>query len=188
MNPTARITWRKRNAGFTLIELILVMSLLMIVLSVSAPSLSRFFRGRSLDAEARRFLALTHYGQSRAVAEGAPMILWLDVQQGRYGMQTESSYAEDDRYSVKFNLDQEIRMEVPILSKLTVGRPKQPLPGVASTIPYIRFTPDGYIDEGSPNQVWFRERQHEDSIVAVGQAETFLHYEIQTNLVTYVRR
>src|SRR5437773_775638 len=45
--------------AFTLVELILVMALLGIVLAVSAPSLSNFFHGRTLDSEARRLMALT---------------------------------------------------------------------------------------------------------------------------------
>ncbi len=63
--------------AFTLIELILVMAMLAIVISVALPSLKGFFRGRNLDSEARRFLSLTRYGQSRAVSEGVPMVLWI---------------------------------------------------------------------------------------------------------------
>ena len=69
---------RPSNA-FTLIELILVMAMLLIVLGIAFPSLKRFFRGRNLDSEARRFLSLTQYGQSRAVSEGFPMVLWIDA-------------------------------------------------------------------------------------------------------------
>src|SRR5512143_2179039 len=67
--------------AFTLIELILVMALLTIVISLTAPKLSRFFHGRTLDSEARRLLALTRSGQSRAVSEGLPMDLWVDAKQ-----------------------------------------------------------------------------------------------------------
>ena len=45
--------------GFTLIELVLVMTLLIVVISFSAPSLGKFFRGRALDGEARRLLSLS---------------------------------------------------------------------------------------------------------------------------------
>ena len=55
------------------------MALLTIVISLTAPSLSRFFHGRTLDSEARRLLALTRSGQSRAVSEGMPMDLWVDA-------------------------------------------------------------------------------------------------------------
>src|SRR5213080_192627 len=59
-----------RGRAFTLIELILVMALLSIVLAVSAPALSSFFRGRNIDAEGRRLVSLIRYGQGRAVSEG----------------------------------------------------------------------------------------------------------------------
>src|SRR6266571_2701739 len=95
--------------AFTLIELILVMTVLTIAVSVTAPALAHFFRGRSLDSEARRLLALTHLGQSRAVSEGLPMDLWLDAQQGAYGLEAESSYEENDRKAVDFNLDRDMQ-------------------------------------------------------------------------------
>jgi prepilin-type N-terminal cleavage/methylation domain-containing protein len=94
------MTQRPSNQAFTLIELILVMTLLVIVLGVSAPSLSRFFRGRTLDSETKRFLALTRYGQSRAVSEGVPVVLWIDSKQGEYGLQADASYVEEDKYYI----------------------------------------------------------------------------------------
>src|SRR5207253_10956500 len=45
------------RSGFTLIELILVMTILTIAVSLTAPALANFFRGRTLDSEARRLLA-----------------------------------------------------------------------------------------------------------------------------------
>src|SRR5437763_109192 len=70
------------GGAFTLIELVLVMTILLIVFSVALPSLKGFFRGRNLDSEARRFLSLTRYGQSRAVSEGVSMVLWMDTRRG----------------------------------------------------------------------------------------------------------
>ena len=52
--------------GFTLIELVVVMTLLVTVIALASPSLAGFFRGRALDAEARRMMSLTRLGQSRA--------------------------------------------------------------------------------------------------------------------------
>ncbi len=68
-NRRTRSNEPDRARAFTLIELILVMALLLIVIGVALPSLKRFFHGRNLDSEARRFLSLTRYGQSRAVSE-----------------------------------------------------------------------------------------------------------------------
>ncbi len=41
------------QVAFTLIELIMVMTLLVVVVAVAAPSLAGFFRGRAVNAEAR---------------------------------------------------------------------------------------------------------------------------------------
>jgi Tfp pilus assembly protein FimT len=51
-----------------LVELILVMVLLVVAISIAAPKMSSFVRGRALDSEARRILAIAHEGQSRAVS------------------------------------------------------------------------------------------------------------------------
>src|SRR5438270_8363826 len=78
-NSRVRSNEQRRARAFTLVELILVMTLLLIVMCVALPSLKGFFRGRNLDSEARRFLSLARYGQSRAVSEGVPMVLWIDA-------------------------------------------------------------------------------------------------------------
>src|SRR6266699_3774640 len=101
----------RRDSAFTLIELVLVMAMLMIVISVAFPSLKGFFRGRNLDSEARRFLSLTQYGQSRAVSEGVPMVLWIDARQKTYGLQAQTGYADNDTNAVQFTLDRDLQVE-----------------------------------------------------------------------------
>src|SRR2546428_13536645 len=101
-----------RASAFTLIELILVMAMLAIVISVALPSLKGFFRGRSLDSEARRFLSLTRYGQSRAVSEGVPMELWIDTRRGAYGLQQQAGYTDGDSNAVAFAVEEDVRIEV----------------------------------------------------------------------------
>ena len=175
-----------RGRGFTLIELILVMAVLTIVLSVGAPALARFFRGRTLDSEARRFLSLTRYGQSRAVSEGVPMVLWIDAKQGLYGLEAEAGYLDDDRKAVEFLLHEDLLVEVeqaevrPLASQW--NRPTRR----ADSLPEIRFTPDGFIGETSPDAVLIREG--EERAVWVAQSRNRLHYEIQTNHLHYARR
>jgi type IV fimbrial biogenesis protein FimT len=65
--------------AFTLIELILVLALLVIITSIAVPTMSRFIRGRALDSESERLMALTHVAQSRAVSEGMPVMLWINA-------------------------------------------------------------------------------------------------------------
>src|SRR6266404_5112384 len=81
----------QRSTAFTLIELIVVMTLLVVVIGIALPTLGNFFRGRTLDSEARRLLALTRQGQSRAVSEGLPVLLWVDAQQGTCGSKWSTS-------------------------------------------------------------------------------------------------
>src|SRR5215475_9012956 len=102
----------KSEAGFTLIELILVMTVLTIAVSLTAPALANFFRGRTLDSEARKLLALTRLGQSRAASEGVPMQLWLDAVGGKYGLEAEPSYEENDPKAVEVSVDSGLQLEV----------------------------------------------------------------------------
>jgi type II secretion system protein H len=166
--------------AFTLIELILVMALLVIVIAVAAPSLSRFMRGRTLDSEARRFVSLTRYGQSRAVSEGVPVVLWINTRQGSYGLRQEAGYTEQDAKAVDFLLDKDLRLEV-------AGLPAQlgPLAQVRATrqsdpnSPMLRFPPDGFIDETSPQSVVIRDQRGES--IWITQSRNRLNYEIHTN-------
>src|ERR1051326_6031212 len=75
----------RATRAFTLIELILVIAILIIAVAIAAPVLASFFRAGTLDSEARRLLALSRQGQSRAVSEGIPMDLWLDPQRRASG-------------------------------------------------------------------------------------------------------
>jgi prepilin-type N-terminal cleavage/methylation domain-containing protein len=162
--------------GFTLLELILVMALLLIVLGVSAPQLQNFFRGRNLDSEARRFLSLTVYGQSRAITEGVPMLLWVDVRQRTYGLRAASGYMDPDPKALEFALDQNLRMEVPAI----VGTPGVQVnisDRIVGNLPTIRFTPDGFISESSPPRVFIL--QGDRDIIAAVESTNRLRYELQ---------
>lgn len=85
----------RRAGAFTLVELILIMALLVIAVSLVMPTLSKFFGGRALDSEVKRFMALMHYGQTRAVADGVPMVLWIDPTHESYGLRQDSSFGND---------------------------------------------------------------------------------------------
>ena len=170
---------KTRPAAFTLIELVLVMAMLLIVLAVAAPSLSRFFRGRTLDSEARRFVSLTRYGQSRAVSEGVPMLLWIDPKQSAYGLEEETGYTAVDGKAVDFAIGKDLIVEVADLpsqaATAQVGRAAQSNPNK----PTIRFLPDGFISETSPRSVLIRENAGET--IWITQSRNRLNYEIQAH-------
>src|SRR4029077_7897384 len=135
--------------AFTLIELILVLALLAVLASLATPTLSRFFRGRTLEYEARQLLSLTHAGQRRWVAAGLPMVLWIDAHQRAYGLQEEGTLqngnAQDlDPKAESFGLDDNVHLETGTATPVAIN---------GQSLPAIRFLPDGTVDEESPTSL-----------------------------------
>jgi type II secretion system protein H len=179
--------------AFTLIELLLVMALLLIVLAVSFPSLRGFFRGRHLDHEARRFLSLTRYAQSRAVSEGYPMVLWIDAKQRAYGMQAQTGYLDEDDKSVEYEIHETLELEVtrPLLVRVTATQRNESA-SVAGSLPTIRFTPDGFYTDSSLERIVIRQgsetKDRDEDEVVIAKSENRLGYEIQTSNEQITRR
>lgn len=185
-----RLTHRPCTA-FTLIELILVMAILIMMVSLSAPTLSHFFRGRALDSEARRMLALMRNGQNRAVSEGVPMDFWVDADQGRFGLEAERSYETEDPKAVDLPLDSGLQVEV--VGRASAAPVAAPALGPGQTVstisvskvalahpklPTIRFLPDGSISDTSPEVLCLKSR--EGTSLWLAQTHTRLTYEIRT--------
>lgn len=192
-SPALRRGWARLTA-FTLIELILVMGMLSIVLALAAPALARFFRGRGLDAEARRFVALVRHGQSRAVFEGVPMRLWIDPEQRAYGLEAEPGYLEEgDEKAVVFNLNDQVAVEVEE-SRLPLTASPWPQASVAWLVtdrrPMVRFGPDGFISETSPEFIVFRQVRdgEEQDAVWIGRTRNRLSYEVHPMPPSWARR
>src|SRR5258708_24760112 len=98
--------------AFTLIELILVLTLMAILASFIAPSVTNFVNGRALDSEARRLLSLTRAAQSRAVGEGMAMVVWLDATKGAYGLEQEATSQNSDPKAQDFTVDEHVQLQV----------------------------------------------------------------------------
>ncbi len=174
------------QAGFTLIELLLVMTIMVAGLAIVAPSLSNFFRGRTLDAEARRLLALSHSGKERAVSEGVPMLLWVDVQDGTYGLKADPSWGQNDPKAESFQLDKDLKMQVlkPQVVKPLSSRGQGATPQTASTrnsssLPEIRFLPDGTVDDSSPAALRLEDRN--GSPIFLAESANRMAYELRTD-------
>ncbi|HEY0455778.1 MAG TPA: GspH/FimT family pseudopilin [Verrucomicrobiae bacterium] len=166
--------------AFTLLELILVMAILLIVVGAAAPALSSFFRGRVLDSEGRRFVALTRHAQERAVAEGIPMVLWIDKAQRAYGLRQEMGYSEQDTKAVQLLMDRDITIEVTdvpqVIGALNQARQTQLL---TPNLPMLRFQPDGFVDETSPQTVVLRQAAGDRLWITKSRSQ--MNYEVQTN-------
>jgi type II secretion system protein H len=170
--------------GFSLIELLLVLALLSIVISITLPSLSNFFRGRTLDAEARRLLSLTRYGQSRAVSEGIPMVLWVDPENRAYGLEQEPGWDDTDAKSVNLKLDDNLKVEV---IRTNVVKPlsamASPLTSAGNidtrqNLPSIRFLPDGSIAESSLPRIHLMEK--DGASLWLSRSQNRMSYEIRS--------
>jgi Tfp pilus assembly protein FimT len=122
--------------------MILVLALLVIVTSLAAPAMARFIRGRALDSEARRLSALMHAAQSRAVSEGAPMMVWVDEKADSYGLQAETTGQNGDPKAEALMVDSTLQIAV-----LNLGTGAQT---TVKNLPALRFLADGTVDENSP--------------------------------------
>ncbi len=136
----SRVT--RHASAFTLIELILVLALLVVVTSLAAPAMANFIRGRAMDSEARRLFALMHAGQSRAVSEGMPMMLWVDEKQSAYGLEAETTGPAGDPKAESLSVDSTLQIAVPVTGVSA--------PTTFKNLPAIRFLADGTVDENSP--------------------------------------
>ncbi|MEO5958238.1 MAG: GspH/FimT family pseudopilin [Opitutaceae bacterium] len=168
--------------AFTLIELICVLALLAIGALVVVSKMSGFFRGRALNYEARRILSLTQYGQSRAVSEGVPVVLWIDPKESTYGLTVLSSYSvvtdpEGDTRAVAYTADPSLTLDTPTTDVPLVSERDDEKLGLAEGMSAIRFNPDGFIDETSVRKITIR--LNAETALEVAPTANKLSYEIR---------
>jgi type II secretion system protein H len=155
--------------AFTLVELLLVLVLLVVVTSMVAPAMSNFIRARALGSEARRLSALLHAGQSRAVSEGLPALLWVDEKKGAYGLTTETPPEAGDAKAEDLPLDE--NLSIAVLNAGTTGAT------TFQNLPAIRFLPDGTVDENSPQML--RLTDAKGNALWLAESRNHMGYEIR---------
>lgn len=135
----------------------MVMVLLGIAAALVAPHMVSFFRGRVLSSEARRMIALTHYGQSRAQAEGVPVLLWIDPKEATFGLTTRPDRVSADTKAVTYTAGSGVELGVLPPDPPTESEDADERLGVPPGILAIRFMPDGYYDDASPSRIILRQ-------------------------------
>jgi prepilin-type N-terminal cleavage/methylation domain-containing protein len=136
------------DAGFTLLELILVMLILSTVLAMAGPSLRGFFATRKTNDTAAQILALTQYARSQAISEGIIYRLNFDVQERTYWLTAWQSGAFRQlktEFGQVFTLPKDVEMELDNLDE-------------EDTDIFLEFTPQGTVTAGTVRLVDHSDR------------------------------
>ena len=165
--------------GFTLVELIVVMVLLLTVASVVAPRMASFFKGRALSGEAQRVLSLLHYARSQAAAEAVPVMVWFDPVRSVYGVEPAPGFGGlGEVRRLEFTLEPSLRVEVTLAGEGVVSEQDDERLGLSADRPAIRFNPDGFPDPAAPSRVVLR--QDDGGALEIALTANRLGYEIRT--------
>ena len=127
--------------AFTLVELVLVMALLVVMLAVAAPSLGRSLRQRNLEQQSTRLLSLTEYARDEAASQGIPMLIWVDPDTRRFGVDTHVGYTANAVRTKEYILPEDLSFD-PIDGA-------QPSKTEGHGFDVAEFTPDGTLDPAS---------------------------------------
>ncbi len=170
------VTWQpgrlpyNPDAAFTLIELVLVMALLVTLLALAVPSLSRSLRQRNLEQEAARLLAVTEYGRDEASSQGVPVMVWLDPENGHFGVEVKKGFDVDAVHAKEYVLNG---------AGLKFDPPEG---GVASSVQghgfnVAEFAPDGTLDTASVPALRITDSGHR-SAISLSQTTDGYGYQI----------
>lgn len=140
------------------------MALLATIMALAAPSLVRSFRGRTLDQEATRLLALTEYARDEAASQGVPMTVWIDEENRRVGVEAKAGFVGNAHRRKDFALHDDVHFDkLEIAAALGLARA-------------VEFAPDGTLDPASIASMRLVDRF--DSGIVVQMTADKMGYEI----------
>ena len=123
------------------------MALLVTLLALAMPSLSRSLRQRNLEQEAARMLALTEYGRDEAASQGVPVVVWVDPDHGHFGAEVKKGFDTPTPCARKSlcSTARRLRFDPP------EGGVASPVQGHGFNV--AEFAPDGTLDPASVHHV-----------------------------------
>ena len=146
------------------------MALLVTLLALAVPSLSRSTRQRNLEQEAARLLALTEYGRDEAAAQGVPVVIWLNPDDGHYGLEVKQGFDADAMRAKEYVLGLNgVRFDPP------EGAVASPVQGHGFNV--AEFAPDGVLDPASVATLRLNDAGHA-SVVSLTQTTDGYGYQI----------
>ena len=144
-----RVAPPRRAAGFTMIELMIVLAIVAILLRVAAPGLSRQASARALAAQSSEFMAALRFARAQAQQRGSAVTICASAPaapppscQGVHATDWRDGwivFADHDRRGVPDAQSQLLRVQQPL----------QRSGGVAGTRGSISFTAAGYSTDAS---------------------------------------
>ena len=135
---TQSLIRKKFLTGFTLFELLIVISIIMIVLGLSMPLFRKTFSDIKLSATVSDIVSLMRYAQERAIVQGVVFRLNFDTEKGEYWLT--KAKQEDSKSMVTFeNVPGKFGRHLSVSEDLTL---------VGLEASSIDFYPDGEISQG----------------------------------------
>lgn len=122
-------------------------------------------------------LSLINYGQSRAVATGMPVLLWIDSSKSTYGLEVQESHGGADDRVVAYTAEPSLTLETSMSSDRPVSEDDDETLGLPDGLPAIRFNPDGFFDEVSVTRILIR--QGDEAALELVPTANRLGYEIR---------
>ena len=176
---------RKHRAGFTLLELVVVMAIMAIIVGMAAPSLRGFAAGRQSVNAADQLVTLTRWARSQAIADATTYRLNLSTQDGTFWVTAQDA---GGFHKVATSLGQVFHVPQGMRMTVTIDQAAPP-PGqgtgstslsaaattlVASTagtvVPSVDFHPDGRTDPGT---ISLNDGRHTIEITCLSAAENY---------------
>jgi prepilin-type N-terminal cleavage/methylation domain-containing protein len=140
---------RRHRAGFTLLELVVVLLVVSVVAMTVVPVMRNFARGRKLSDAAVQVMSLANYARTQSVAQGKYFRLNFDPQAGAYWLtaRTYDRFEElGNEFGQRFVLPEGVRMECGFQQQQPQQQQSQQQQQQQDSGPYIELRPSGRID------------------------------------------
>lgn len=174
MDRTRRLKCLVSESGFTLIEVVLVLTIIVILSSVAMPSLRGFAGSTRLKSSASAIRDMLHFARDMAVTEGTAYLVVFDLDQNRYWLASSETFVASDLqgslHTNTSNTTSQTRVQSTELSRSAVSRtsmilgiPQQPNHSISlsqmivnhnsqtrhidSGVDYVYFSPTGSSQE-----------------------------------------
>lgn len=96
MNRTKRLKHLTSEKGFTLLEVMLVLTLLVILSSIAMPSLRGFSGSARLKSSASAIRDMLNFARDMAITEGITYLVVVDLDQNRYWLASSETFQMSD--------------------------------------------------------------------------------------------